>query len=118
MAERRPRPTTAQRNAQTAPPRQFVTVQDAAQALAVTNDVIYQAIHEGELPAVRKGTRWVIPIEAFTTLVGQWKAEAEAEAARRRQILEPSRWLANRRRQQRLQKASGGLRTDGRGDVR
>ncbi len=114
MADSRGRPTTRERNARTAPKRGFWTVPEVVTAISVSNDVVYGWVRSGELPATPVGNRWIIPDRAFKALSGRLEAEAEAEAAKKRQILAPSLWLANRRRQQRLQKASGGLQTDGR----
>jgi excisionase family DNA binding protein len=46
-------------------PRRFVTVKEFAEEVGSKRDTVLHWIRTGQLPAVKLGRKWVIPIEAI-----------------------------------------------------
>ena len=60
-----------------------VTPKQAAEMLDIGIEKIYPLLESGEIPAIRIGTRWKIPLESFKEYV---IARAVAEAKERKGI--------------------------------
>jgi excisionase family DNA binding protein len=50
--------------------RVTITVDEAAKALGIGRNSAYEAVHRGEIPAVRIGRRLVVPRAALDRLLG------------------------------------------------
>jgi excisionase family DNA binding protein len=66
--------------------RTTITVEEAGRALSVGRQTIYEAVRTGEVPAVRVGRRWVVPVAPLAKQLGLSSAElltrlAEDDAA-------------------------------------
>ncbi len=46
-----------------------ITVVEAAERLGVSRNLAYQAVRRGEIPTVRIGNRFLVPIAAFERLL-------------------------------------------------
>ena len=57
----------------------ILTVDEAAQALGITRNTAYNAVHGGELPAIRIGKRILVPKAALAKLLAS--AEQKPAAA-------------------------------------
>ncbi|HEU5430482.1 MAG TPA: helix-turn-helix domain-containing protein [Thermomicrobiales bacterium] len=52
-------------------PKLAYSIKEAAQALGIHTDLAYRMAQSGELPAVKLGARWLVPIAALE----QWLVE-------------------------------------------
>lgn len=58
-------------------PRLLLTVEQAAEALGVGRDAVYDLINSGELTSIRIGSRRLISVEALRRFIEKREAEAE-----------------------------------------
>lgn len=49
--------------------RLTITVAEAASMLGISRSAAYDYIRAGELPAIRMGRRWLVPMRALTTML-------------------------------------------------
>ena len=49
--------------------RRTCTVQEAAQLLGISRNSAYAAVHRGEIPSIRLGRRYVVPIDRLEELL-------------------------------------------------
>lgn len=64
--------------------RLVLSIPEAAAALGVSDDLIYELTHRGELPHLRLGRRVVIPVRAIEALVDACVAGFDADETARR----------------------------------
>jgi excisionase family DNA binding protein len=57
-----------------------MTVQEAARELRIGENLAYEAVQRGEIPAIRIGRRWVIPTAAFEHKFGHVAAAVTVSA--------------------------------------
>lgn len=88
--------TTEIRNSRPA----FYTVREAAELLRVGASTLYRIIRDGDFPAVRLRSRYVIPAVALERLL----AEVEATGG----VVDPSRIAAERRTAREVARFAGG----------
>ncbi len=50
------------------------TVEESAKILGIGRSAAYQAVGTGELPAIRIGRRWLVPVQALEQLLSSAKA--------------------------------------------
>ena len=62
---------------QTAAKRRTYTVQEAAQLLGISRGVAYAAVHRGEIPSIKIGTRYVIPKDRLEEMLAGKGAEEQ-----------------------------------------
>ena len=48
---------------------QVLTVREAARVLRISRNSCYEAIRKGELPAIRLGRRWLVPLSALRRML-------------------------------------------------
>lgn len=78
----------------------FYTVREAARILRVAPSTLYRAIREGDFPAVRLRTRYVVPAAALDRLV--------REAAETGGLVDPARMASTRRTTREIERLTGG----------
>ncbi|GHF44547.1 helix-turn-helix domain-containing protein [Amycolatopsis bartoniae] len=78
----------------------FYTVREAAKLLRVGPSTLYRIIRDGDFPAVRLRSRYVIPAVALERLV----AEVDATGG----VVDPSRIAAERRTAREVARVTGG----------
>ncbi|TKG68342.1 helix-turn-helix domain-containing protein [Prauserella endophytica] len=78
----------------------FYTVREAAEVLRIGASTLYRIIREGDFPAVRLRSRYVVPAEALEQLL----AEAKATGS----VVDPSRIAAERRMAREVARMTGG----------
>lgn len=78
----------------------FYTVREAAKLLRVGPSTLYRIIRDGDFPAVRLRSRYVIPAVALERLV----AEVDATGG----VVDPSRIAAERRTAREVARLTGG----------
>ena len=78
----------------------FYTVREAAKVLRVGPSTLYRIIREGDFPAVRLRSRYVVPTAALDRLL----AEAEATGS----VVDPARIAAERRTAREVARVTGG----------
>lgn len=61
-------------------PAEFVSVADAARALAVSDDLIYDLVDRGELPCTQFGRRKLIPRRAIELVIERAMANFDPDA--------------------------------------
>jgi excisionase family DNA binding protein len=88
--------TNHQENARPA----FYTVKEAAQILRVGASTLYRVIREGDFPAVRLRSRYVVPAAVMDRLL--------QEATESGGLVDPSRMAAERRTAREVSRLSGG----------
>ena len=49
------------------------TVEEAAKILGIGRSAAYQAVGTGEIPAIRIGKRWLVPVQALEQLLSTAK---------------------------------------------
>ena len=49
--------------------RRTITVSEAAQLLGISRNAAYAAVHRGEIPSIRLGRRYVVPIDRLEELL-------------------------------------------------
>ena len=49
--------------------RLTLTVAEAAELLGISVSAAYDCVHRGELPAIKMGRRWLIPVGRFEKLI-------------------------------------------------
>ena len=64
--------------------RLVLSIPEAAAALGVSDDLVYELTHRGELPHLRLGRRVVIPVRAIEALVDACVAGFDADETARR----------------------------------
>jgi excisionase family DNA binding protein len=47
-----------------------MSVEEAARLLGISRSFAYDAVHSGDLPAIRIGRRWLVKAEALRRMVG------------------------------------------------
>jgi excisionase family DNA binding protein len=80
----------------------FYTVREAAELLRIGASTLYRIIREGDFPAVRLRSRYVIPAAALEELL----AEAKASGG----VVDPARMAAERRAAREIAQLHGGAR--------
>lgn len=55
----------------------FLTVQEVADMMRVSNMTVYRLVHAGELPAIRFGRSYRIPESAVAGVIGISDSEAQ-----------------------------------------
>lgn len=60
---------------------QFVTVAEVAELARVSRMTVYRMVHSGELPAVRVGGSYRVPVSAVEQLLSGGKGQAETLGA-------------------------------------
>lgn len=80
----------------------FYTVREAAELLRVGASTLYRIIREGDFPAVRLRSRYVIPAAALEEML----AEAKATGS----VVDPCRIAAERRIEREIARSQGGAR--------
>ncbi len=55
--------------------RMAISVAECAQLLGIGRNSAYEAIHRGEIPAIRIGKRYIVPLAALEDLLGRGPAE-------------------------------------------
>jgi excisionase family DNA binding protein len=78
----------------------FYTVREAAEVLRIGASTLYRIIREGDFPAVRLRSRYVVPAAALDRLL----AEAEATGS----VVDPCRIAAERRTAREVARVTGG----------
>lgn len=78
----------------------FYTVREAARILRVAPSTLYRVIREGDFPAVRLRTRYVVPAAALDRLLDQ--------ASETGGLVDPAEIAAARRANREFQQKSGG----------
>ncbi|AHH94070.1 helix-turn-helix domain-containing protein [Kutzneria albida] len=78
----------------------FYTVTEAARILRLAPSTLYRAIREGDFPAVRVRTRYVVPAVALDALLA---AVAETGG-----LVDPARIAAERRTAREAERLTGG----------
>ena len=78
----------------------FYTVREAARILRVGPSTLYRAIREGDFPAIRLRTRYVVPAAALDKLL--------TEAAETGGLVDPARMAAERRAAREVARVTGG----------
>jgi len=78
----------------------FYTVREAARILRVAPSTLYRVIRDGEFPAVRLRTRYVVPAIALERLLEQ--------AAETGGLVDPARIAAERRATREFDQVTGG----------
>jgi excisionase family DNA binding protein len=78
----------------------FYTVTEAARILRVGPSTLYRAIREGDFPAIRLRTRYVVPAAALDKLL--------AEAAATGGLVDPAAMAAERRTAREAARLTGG----------
>jgi excisionase family DNA binding protein len=78
----------------------FYTVREAARILRVGPSTLYRAIREGDFPAIRLRTRYVVPAAALDRLL--------TEAAETGGLVDPARMAAERRTAREAARLAGG----------
>ncbi|WAL64504.1 helix-turn-helix domain-containing protein [Amycolatopsis cynarae] len=78
----------------------FYTVREAAELLRVGASTLYRIIREGDFPAIRLRSRYVVPAAALDRLL----AEAEATGS----VVDPARIAAARRTAREAARIGGG----------
>lgn len=58
-------------------PRLLLTVDQAAEALAVGRDAVYDLMNAGELVSIRIGTRRLVSVEALRRFIERREADAD-----------------------------------------
>jgi excisionase family DNA binding protein len=51
--------------------RRTMTISEVAEALGVCPVTAYEAARRGELPTIRVGKRWLVPVAAFNKMLDQ-----------------------------------------------
>jgi excisionase family DNA binding protein len=51
-----------------------MTVEEVAKRLRIGRNQAYEAVHDGKIPAIRIGTRWLVPTAALDRLLLSGKA--------------------------------------------
>jgi excisionase family DNA binding protein len=51
--------------------RKTLTVEETAKVLGVSRDLAYRGVRDGTIPAVRVGSRWVVPRGRLEQLLGE-----------------------------------------------
>lgn len=64
-----------------------LTVAEAAPILGVSRNSLYEAVRRGEIPALRVGSRWLLPTAAIRSLL-HLDDDDQAAAATLRRLLE------------------------------
>ncbi|MDO5726794.1 MAG: helix-turn-helix domain-containing protein [Bowdeniella nasicola] len=64
-------------NLESAP--RFVTVAEVAEMMRVSRMTVYRMVHAGELPAVRMGRSYRVPLAAVEDLIAQGLADWERD---------------------------------------
>ena len=64
--------------------RLVLTVREAAEALGVSNDLVYELTARGDIPSLRLGRRRVIPRRAIEMMVEETLAQGRANGPSRR----------------------------------
>ena len=78
----------------------FYTVREAAQILRVGPSTLYRVIREGDFPAVRVRSRYVVPAVVVDQLI--------ALAAESGELVDPARIAAERRTTREVTRMAGG----------
>lgn len=78
----------------------FYTVREAARMLRIGPSTLYRAIREGDFPAVRVRSRYVVPAIALDNLL--------AEVAASGGLVDPARMVAERRTAREIERQNGG----------
>jgi excisionase family DNA binding protein len=78
----------------------FYTVRETAQILRVAPSMLYRAIRDGDFPAVRLRTRYVVPAVALDKLL--------QDAAETGGLVDPARMAAERRTAREIERLAGG----------
>lgn len=61
----------------------FVTVSEVAEVMRVSKMTVYRMIHAGNIPAVRVGKSYRVPMQALTKIINtsaEWEQGTQAEA--------------------------------------
>jgi excisionase family DNA binding protein len=58
-----------------------LSVEETAKALGIGRNQAYEAVHKGEIPAIRVGSRWLVPIRALKRLLDAGTAHDDQAAA-------------------------------------
>lgn len=57
-------------------PRLLLTVEQAAESMAISRNSVYELIRSGELVSIRHGTRRLVSVEAIRRFIERREAEA------------------------------------------
>ena len=57
-----------------------LTVEETAKALHIGRNQAYEAVHRGEIPAVRIGSRWLVPVAALKRMLAEAGQEGDGAA--------------------------------------
>ncbi len=57
-------------------PRLLLTVEQAAEAMSLSRDSVYELIRSGELVSIRHGTRRLVSVQAIHRFIERREAEA------------------------------------------
>jgi len=49
--------------------RRTITVAEAGRVLGISRNAAYEAVHRGEIPAIRVGKRILVPLEALEAML-------------------------------------------------
>lgn len=96
-----PRESSPETTGNRKPQPAFYTVKEAAELLRVGASTLYRIIREGDFPAVRLRSRYVVPAEALDQLLEEAKATGS--------VVDPCR-IAEQRRMAREVARYGGAR--------
>lgn len=59
--------------------RATITVEEAADLLGMGRNQVYAACQNGQLPALKLGARWVVPVPRLLALLGADEQEGEGQ---------------------------------------
>jgi excisionase family DNA binding protein len=55
-------------------PKEVISVEDAAKRLRIGRNQAYEAVRNGQLPAIRIGRRWIVPVAALDRILSGGEA--------------------------------------------
>ena len=66
-----PRPLTSKPIQAPAPTAATITVEEAAKRLRIGRNQAYEGVHKGEIPSIKIGKRYLVPMAALNRLLGE-----------------------------------------------
>ncbi|MDQ2623761.1 MAG: helix-turn-helix domain-containing protein [Actinomycetota bacterium] len=63
----------------TEPVKRFLTVPEVAEQMRVSNMTVYRLLHSGELPAIRVGRSFRVPVEALEAYLSTYVVERSGD---------------------------------------
>ena len=59
--------------------QRFLTVAEVAEQMRVSNMTVYRILHSGELPAIRVGRSFRVPVEALEAYLSTYVVEQDGD---------------------------------------